>query len=423
MIRTTNHQISYSNKNKLHNLSSFIDEYRKVAKVIIDEIWKNGYSTEIETKDGIRKIEFNIQKDLLEIPSFIDYNKFNIDTKLSARALSSLVTQLVGIIKATTEVRRKRLFVFNKLCEENKYNERLYLNLQKFQVLKPNIENLNPELSSKCCDYEKSVGYFNGFIQLMSIGESFGKIRIPIKFHRGNRKYKDWSMKNSFLIGKDFVNIRWSKEIEKKTVGIEVGGDQGKLTILTLSDRQVTPKTDNHGYSLDSIIDKLSRKKKGSKAFEKAQKHRKNFINWSINQLNFNNIKHIKLEEVININYGKRSSRLMSHWTNTIIRDKIRSHCEVNGVHFTLQSCTYRSQRCSQCGLVRKSNRKGKVYVCSCGYSDDADFNASCNHEQTLPDIPIKLRKLNLNRKGFYWKETGFYDLTGMSLESILSNK
>lgn len=363
MIRTTNHQISYSNKNKLHNLSSFIDEYRKVAKVIIDEIWKNGYSTEIETKDGIRKIEFNIQKDLLEIPSFIDYNKFNIDTKLSARALSSLVTQLVGIIKATTEVRRKRLFVFNKLCEENKYNERLYLNLQKFQVLKPNIENLNPELSSKCCDYEKSVGYFNGFIQLMSIGESFGKIRIPIKFHRGNRKYKDWSMKNSFLIGKDFVNIRWSKEIEKKTVGIEVGGDQGKLTILTLSDRQVTPKTDNHGYSLDSIIDKLSRKKKGSKAFEKAQKHRKNFINWSINQLNFNNIKHIKLEEVININYGKRSSRLMSHWTNTIIRDKIRSHCEVNGVHFTLQSCTYRSQRCSQCGLVRKSNRKGKVYV------------------------------------------------------------
>jgi hypothetical protein len=66
--------------------------------------------------------------------------------------------------------------------------------------------------------------------------------------------------------------------------------------------------------------------------------------------------------------------------------------------------------------LVRKSNRKGKIYICGCGYSDDADYNASCNHEQNLPIIPVKLRKLNLNRKGFYWKESGFYDLTGVVL-------
>lgn len=418
MIRSTSHTLSYSNKNKIDNLSRFIDEYRRVGKLILDDIWDNGYQWEVEDEVTSEKkfYRFDIKTDKLETPKYIDYNKFNINTTLSARALSSLVTQLMGIIRATTEKRRKRLYVFNKLCEEGIYNERLYFNLQKFPVLKPSLDNINVEVSSKCANWENSDTYFNGFLQLMSIGEEFGKIRLPIKYHRNNKKYADWKLMNSFLIGKDFVNIRWEKEVEKKSDGREVGGDQGKLTILTLSDRQTTPKEDLHGHSLDSIIKKLSTKKKGSKQFAKAQEHRKNFINWSINQLNLSGIKSVKLEEVVNIGFGRTQSRLMSHWTNTIIRDKVSSRCEESGVHFSLQACTYRSQRCSQCGLVRKSNRKGKVYICECGYSDDADYNASCNHEQTLPDIPLKLRRLNLNKAGFYWKETGFYDLVGQEL-------
>jgi transposase len=226
---------------------------------------------------------------------------------------------------------------------------------------------------------------------------------------------------NSFLIGKDFVNIRWEKEIELKKDGLEVGGDQGKLTVLSLSDKQETPKTDKHGHSLDSILEKMSKRRKGTKAFSKCKDHRKNFIHWSINQMNLDGIKHVKLEEVVNIGYGKSRSRLMSHWTNTIIRDKVSSRCEENGVRFSMQSCTYRSQRCSQCGMVRKSNRKGKLYICDCGYSNDADYNASCNHEQSLPEVPLKLRMLNLNRKGFYWKENGFFDLAGVEIRVPLS--
>lgn len=417
MIRTTNHSLKFTNSNKIEKYTHFLNECLSTANQYLDYLWNNKIQFEIKEQ----KKFFDIKNDYLEIPNMlsnpdIESKIENFNSKLSGRARKCILTQVLGIIKATTEVRRKRLFIFNKLCEENKYNEKLYLNLQEFPSLKPNLDNINFEFNSICSDYQKTDGYFNGFLQLMSIGDMFGKIRIPIKFHRNNKKYQDWKMMNSFLLGKDFVNIRWEKEQILKDDGSVIGADQGKLTILTLSDRQTTPKTDNHGHSLDSIIEKLSRKKKGSKSFEKTQEHRKNFIHWSINQLNFNNVKHIKLEEVININYGRKQCRSLSHWTNTIIRDKISSRCEVNGVYFTLQSCIYRSQRCSQCGLVRKSNRKGKIYICGCGYSDDADFNASCNHEQTLPDIPTKLRKLNLNRKGFYWKESGFYDLTGVSL-------
>ena len=111
----------------------------------------------------------------------------------------------------------------------------------------------------------------------------------------------------------------------------------------------------------------------------------------------------------------------MSHWTNTEIRDKMQSYCEENGVHFTEQSCTYRSQRCSCCGIVHKANRKGKIYKCNnCGNIMDSDINAAKNHEYDLPDIPYALRKLGMNKNGFYWLEPGFYEYQeGSSLESL----
>jgi hypothetical protein len=58
-----------------------------------------------------------------------------------------------------------------------------------------------------------------------------------------------------------------------------------------------------------------------------------------------------------------------------------------------------------------------------CGLKIDADLNAAKNHELNLPNIPFELRRLNLNRKGFYWKPEGFYDLTGAALTVSLSKK
>ena len=164
----------------------------------------------------------------------------------------------------------------------------------------------------------------------------------------------------------------------------------------------------------------MSTLKKGSNSFKRAQSHRNNFINWSINQLNFKNIQEIRLEKVWNIGYKNKQNRIMSHWTNTLIRDKIEHKCQEEGIRLIHQSCTYRSQRCNECGLVRKSNRKGKIYSCGgCNLQIDADYNASLNNEFDLPEIPWYFRKLNLNRKGFYWLKTGLFDLAGTSLESV----
>lgn len=425
IVKTSQHATKFMNKRKESDYNSFLAEYRRVAQAIVDEIWINGYEWKDKNDNSIR---FFPRENKLDLPLFLDYNKFQIETFLSARALSSLVTQLRGMLSASVEKQRKRLFVLNQNKKNGTSKKNRHLLGKKIKQnipQKPNCSKINAEISSKCCDWKHlSNSHFDGFLSLKSISKNKIKINIPIKLHKhSNILAHSYSMLNSFLITDNAIQIRWKKDtVSKKIVGNVVGADQGLKDVLTLSDKQKPKNSDSHGHSLESITRKLCRKKKGSKAFKRTQDHRKNFINWSIKQIDFSNIRELKLEQIWNIGYKSRTSRILSHWTNTLIRDKVESICEENGVHLIHQSSTYRSQRCFGCGIVRKANRKGKIYSCKhCGYENDADYNASKNHEIDLPEIPYTLRKLQKNRKdGFYWLETGFYDfVTGKSLESL----
>ena len=425
MIRSTKHSIKYTNKNKLNKLFNFIDEYRQAAQLYLDYLWDNPYAFKIKDKSYI----FDIQHNHLTVPKYIDYKAINFKTNLSARALSSCITQVLGIIKASTEKQRKRLWKVHNLLSQNEQLSKSLINkIRKNKPVKPGIDKLKPELSSKCIDFKETNNNFNAFIMLRSIGKSFGQIKIPIKYHKRANHWKSKGKRlNSFLIDKDYIDIRWQMPNKIKPIGITVGADQGYKTILTLSNGNITPKKDSHNHTLESINKKLARKRKGSKSFAKAQYHRKNFIHWSINQLNFKNIKQVNLEKIYNITYKRRTSRVMSHWTNTLIRDKLKKVCEEQEVLVQEQSSAYRSQRCSKCGLVRKANRKGKQYICKdCGHVSDADLNAACNHEQDLYYLSWELRKfIQSNHKnygsGFYWQPNGCFDITGGEFRVPLS--
>jgi predicted RNA-binding Zn-ribbon protein involved in translation (DUF1610 family) len=383
-------------------------EYRRVADIIVSDIWKNGYCDEEKT--------FNVKKYQFDVPKYLDYNRFNIDTKLSGRMLSTLVTQLSGVIRAVTEKPRRLKFIYNKLISEGNLEEasRVWEKLTYSKITKPDTSKLNIEVSSKCADIQTSDNEFGYFLRIRSYHKGGHIIYIPIKMHKHSYRYSDKNLMKSFLITNDSIELRWEFDVETKAEGRVIGADQGKLTTVTLSDGQVTPKLDLHGHSLVSIIDKMSRKRFGSKAFQKCKEHRKNYVNWSLNQLNLSDVSEFRLEKITNITYGRRVSRGLKHWTNTLIRDKVESLCEIGGVRYIEQSCTYRSQRCHECGIVRKSNRKGKEYICSnCGVVHDADYNASMNHEYNLPDIPTELRVKKLNVEGFFWKENGFFNLFG----------
>ena len=413
-VRTSSHSLKFANTGKLQTYSAFLEEYRKVAQIYVDFIWENEYR--FPDKDGNIRI-FNTKTDQLDCPSMYDYNLIPIpfETKLSARALSSLVTQCCGAVSAATTLRKKYLYKIEKMNEagENIPN-RLNELIEETQLSKPNADRMNPELSSKNIDFEESNGHFNLFVRLKYLGD-FESICIPIKMHKQANKWKNFcknsDRKGSILLTDKSIQIRWEFEKEIKTNGITVGADQGKITVLSLSDKQITTACDCHGHSLESIMKKMASKKKGSGAFRRAQAHRKNFINWSINTLDLSNINRINFEQIKNLRKGKSSSRCMSHFAYTIIQDKMSWKCEETGVQFLLQPSAFRSQRCSKCGWVHETNRNKKHFKCKmCGEALDSDLNASLNHETEICLIPESLMKSGLNRTdGFFWKPEGIF--------------
>jgi predicted RNA-binding Zn-ribbon protein involved in translation (DUF1610 family) len=118
---------------------------------------------------------------------------------------------------------------------------------------------------------------------------------------------------------------------------------------------------------------------------------------------------------------SRKIAQPMIHTCHGRKRDR-QSNQFVSGA-LIFDSSTYHSQRCHVCGLVLKSHRQSKAYSCTnCGWEGDADFNSACNHQQNLPDL-TDLRRLKLNRKGFFWKESGLFDLTGEEIAVSLTEE
>lgn len=380
----------------------------------IDYFW----TTDI--KHGGGDGEFSIARDHLNIPLYPKYKWIEYDG-LSARLKSEICRQSLGAISAAVEKRKKLLWGLSKATTDR--NKKNILNkLKEYPLVKPSIPiNFSIEVSSSCANFKRheSKAIF-GILKLSALGAAFKNIYIPIQKYKYLAKYsenQEWHLKGSFRVSNSCISLRWERT-PSKTLGKKiVGGDTGFKTVLTLSDGQSTPHTDCHGHSLESICRTMIRKKKGSLSYRRSQDHRENFIHWSINQLNLNKVKEIRLEEVVNINYGRKASKLMARWANSIIERKVSSIAEEKDVSFVLQKSAYRSQRCSSCSLVLKSNRKDKVYKCkACKIQLDSDLNGAKNHEINLPPIPWWLFNSKLNRKGFFWKPEGLYGLDGQEL-------
>jgi hypothetical protein len=426
MIRATKHTLKFANTGKRSSIDELLAEWRRVMQLICDDMWLNGYHWEDE--NGWH--EFNPAQFKYELPKYLDYNRFNITTWLSARMLSSLVTQLSGKLRAICSKNVARLYVFDKEAGKGNYLERLWETIETRNPSKPDLSDAGIEISSKCAEFIPTPnGEFYGFLKIKSTGLPI--FNVPICRQKHLAKYIDgtWTRCNGYLIDEYGIQLRWEKEFVEKETGIKVGADQGLLTCVSLSDGQTTPdmvvSAPRKGepnrtitVNLDTITDKLARKKKGSIAFGRTQTERRNYINYAIKRIDFSNIKEIGLEKITNINYGRNTSRKMKHWSNPEIVTRLAQVAEEFGVRINLQSNPYRSQRCSGCGHVLKKARKGKLYVCPlCGLTMDADINAAKNHEADLPAIPhsTELSKL-ANTEGFYWLPSGLFSMDGSEL-------
>ena len=403
MIKSTTSSIKFSNENKLQTIHQFIDEYRRVVSQFVDLLW-----------------------DMEKIPSLLPKETTSqVQTWLSARMLQCAGKQASGIVRGTQTKQKRRLFVINKLKEQ-----KLYIKARKLQriydensISKPNINEVCPELDSRFVQINLDNNTsFDGWIHFSSIGD---KISLDIPFRKSkhfNKMLSKGNLKTGIRLSKNQITFMFDiEDVDKKESGEVVGIDIGQTSTIACSNGFLSG-VDNHGHDLSSITDELCRKKKGSKGFRKVEQHRKNYINWTINRLNLDGVKEVKLERIKHMRKGKRTNRKLSHWTYTDIFSKLESKCLEQGVLVTRISPTYTSKRCSNCGWTRRGSRKGKEFKCrSCGFTTDADLNASKNIASNLKPIGYKKRQLYDIRTGFYWNEVGEEPVVPLVTKTLIS--
>jgi len=384
MIKSSKVSLKFTNESKRQTIASIVCEYRNVMKKTIDFYW------EYETLPKFAEKDFTA----------------TVDSWLSARMIQCATKQAIAIVKGTQTKQKKRMCVINKLEKENSIEKanKLRKVYERNMPTKPVLDNVNLELDSRFVVIElENNTSFDGYITLQSIGSKI-KIELPFKRHKHfNGLLTRGILKNSIRLNEKEITMLFEIEPTRNNGTEILGIDIGAKTLISCSDSQVS-KIDNHGHDLDSIMKKLSRQRKGSKAFGRTQEHRTNYVNWAINQLNLSNCKELKIENIKDMRKGKTSSRFLSHFTYPEIFDKIEAKCEELDVLVTHITPTYTSQRCSVCGWTKKANRKVKVFDCDkCGHLDDADLNAAKNIASPLRAITPNLRRKQRNRTGFYW--------------------
>ena len=101
----------------------------------------------------------------------------------------------------------------------------------------------------------------------------------------------------------------------------------------------------------------------------------------------------IQMEELTGIKDDSEFPKFLRHWTYYDLQQKIEAKAKEYDISVKKVNPQYTSQRCSKCGNIDKENRKTQAnFKCTqCGFSANADFNASQN--LAIKDIDKLIQK------------------------------
>lgn len=249
---------------------------------------------------------------------------------------------------------------------------------------------------------------FDYFVKLRCLRNDKGRgysITIPLKRHRQFNKWANLGkLANSITLSKKYIQFSFEINVaEKKEEGHLVGFDFGMKRLGTLSNGNII------GKDIEKLLYQLQLKKRCSKAYYRKKEEIRSYINEEIKKIDFSDKQLIVVEQLKDMKYkmkerGRLSKNIRSVFYNLSYRqvlDRIQALSEENRVSFRSVPAYYTSITCSRCGHVEKANRLSQEsFVCQkCGYSDNADFNASINI----------LKRFATGKYGSSWK--GIYDL------------
>lgn len=329
MIRRVRLSLKDANQGKLDKLHLFMLEAQRVVRLYIDVLWAEK--------------EFSAK--------FVD---IKVDTWLSARMQQCLGKQALEIVKSQRKKAKKT---------------------------KPQFGKLTFNLDSRFINIAETGNSFDMWIKFGSIGAKL-IIKCPLNKHRHYHMFKDWQRKESARLscvrGEYFVDVYF----EKDTPGPKA---TGKPLAIDIGYKKLIVTSDNQRVGNDTIYEKISRKKQGSKAFKRALAERDEAINVACKQLPLSEVGVLYVEDLKDVKKDSKG-KIYKHFLNKLQRwsypkvlARLSMLCEEQGVAMIRIPPAYTSQRCSACGVICKSNRQGGNYKCACGNVMDADYNAALN--------------------------------------------
>jgi transposase len=370
---------------KTDKLRSFFEEYQRVVNAFIDIYWLSE-----------------------KLPSKINSNHYKqIDSWLLGKAMKCAGNQAMKILRSAHTNNNKRIYSkYKKVYSKAKHKKKKWFIVNQTwavwskgktfrpRINKPVFDGSTVELNSDLCHIQdsKNSSSFDLWIRLGSIfGNRFSLI-LPSHKHRQYNKLhnKGYTLSKSLTLyfnkeqNRFYANLFFQKQVEDtpKKSNKSLGIDLGRNKLFACSDGRFL------GTEITEKIQDLLRKKKHSKNYNQALRSLKDYIDCKIKKLNLHDYQTVVMEDLINMNHKIRQERRMNksqraeqaHWNLRQVYRRIQDICEENRVHLIKVPPAYTSQRCSSCGAIHRSSRQGEVYKCiSCGYTCDADYNASKN--------------------------------------------
>ena len=199
----------------------------------------------------------------------------------------------------------------------------------------------------------------------------------------------------SYINGNFYLYCSYEIEPEELQDHYQVlGVDLGINNIAATSDGTIYSgkKLNSIRWRYQALREKLQKKhtKSSIRLLRKRKKKEANFIkdiNHCISKQIVGNAKGtcsaISLENLKNIRQTstvRRKDRYKHNsWSFYQLKQFIIYKAELQGIKVIEVNPAYTSQRCFDCGTIRKTNRQGPKYKCKCGYENNSDVNGALN--------------------------------------------
>jgi IS605 OrfB family transposase len=389
LIRSTKHNLKYQTKLKSNLLNDSMEMLKNQISYYIDLMCSGQLPIE----------KFLTSKDLPD--KYIAHSQWKT---ICYKSASEIIRSQYK--RASNKRYKEYKKLYAKSFDKNGKSKHPSFTNKKFKELKlksiyiskyfkkPNLSNFSLNVDSRLFDIRETNNHFNGFLHLRLPMFIVKKVRplavsinIPFNYTRLNNikynNYNNWKLTNTIRLNiknnSIFLELIYEKdEPNKKQSGTIIGLDSGYKKLGSLSNGTFI------GTELETIINKIVHKVRGSKSYKKSLIERTEYINRELKKIDFSSIKELVIEDLKNVKQNSKLNHKMnnrlSYWIYSYMISKLEMLCSENGVLLTKANPAYTSQTCSKCGSVHKESRKGELFHCTeCGFETDADYNASVN--------------------------------------------